>query len=271
MPITQVKVGAVIPTAQYSNLQPEITVEVTDGDVDAAKAEAMQHIVAFSQAYAEPGKALQGAVSNNRQLVQCYVGGQIYYDEAKHEYTNEAGDVYLSGSKYAAQFEKPFDAQFVAKRMAAKIDCDPADIVAMWELKADVSKGLGTAMHAALELYGRYAGLCKALDKETHLHDNPMVKRAVELFYAGREAEEAVYEPFVVDHQLKRTGQIDRLQIVGDKVCRVQDFKTNTAIEKHLPSYRKQLEFYGGIMQAAGWRVDGYDIFWWNGQRWEIK
>ena len=49
-------------------------------------------------------------------------------------------------------------------------------------------------------------------------------------------------------------------------VCRVQDFKTNANIEKSLPTYWVQLQFYADILKANGWDVEGLDIFHYNGE-----
>lgn len=268
MKVKEITIGAVIPTAQYSNLQPSITIEVDD-DVEVAKALAMSHIVEISQQFAEPGKEL-GVGSDKRVLVPAFVGDHIYYDDITHTYTNSAGEKYLSGSEYAKQFEKPFDAEKVSKVVATKFGNILAeDVLAMWELKAEVSRTFGTALHAALELYGKYEALAKSIGKETHLHDHPVLKEAVESFYKGRDKENANYEILVVDHAKKHAGRIDRLLITGRKRCRVQDYKTNADLtQEKIEVYWKQLEFYADILRAHGWQVEGLDIFAWNG-KWE--
>lgn len=257
------KITAVIPTVQYGNLQPSIEVEADT--FEEAHSQAMPHIQRVWDMYGEkPLVSKSGA----RVKLQAFVGGEIFYDDLNHTYTNEAGEVYLSGSQYAKQFEKPFDGTMISGKMAAKYGVEASDIVKMWELKAKTSREFGTAIHSALELYGRYNGLATQLEKDTHVHDHPVIKKAVESFYEGRATETAELEVLVVDHASKRAGRIDRLLIVdrNAKVCRVQDFKTNATIEKSLPIYEKQLSFYGDILKANGWTVQGRDIFHWNGQ-----
>lgn len=203
----------------------------------------------------------------NRQLITAFVGGDIYYDALTHEYTNEAGEHYISGSEYAKKFAKPFDGKAISEAMAKKRDVNGQDIRDMWQLKSDISTGFGTAIHAALELYGRFDGLAKTLEKTTHLHDHPIIKKAVEDFYKGREKEVAAYEPVIVDHAHKRAGRIDRLLLLGEKRCRVQDYKTNALLpEEKLNEYWEQLKFYAGIMIADGWTVEGLDVFHWDGE-----
>lgn len=202
------------------------------------------------------------------QRLTAFVGGEIDYDEELHTYSWK-GEVYLSGSQYAKQFEKPFDKAGISNAMAKKWGVDAQDILDMWELKARTSREFGTALHSALQLYGQYDGLARKLEKATHLHDHPVIKQAVESFYEGRKGEKAEYEIVVVDHKAKRAGRIDRLLITGDKRCRIQDYKV-LAVSKpeKLAVYKEQLKFYAEIMEANGWVCEGNDIFVYDG-RWK--
>lgn len=256
-------ITAVIPVAQYGNLQPSIEVEAET--YEEAYALVMPKIEAIWNRYVEDGKQIgQAEVGSARTKLPAFVGGEVYYDDALHQYTNEAGEVYLSGSVYAQRFEKPFDKQKIAAAIAKKFDADPGAIIDMWELKAEVSRGFGTAMHKALELYGRYDGLAKAIDKQTNLHDHPVIKKAVESFYESHK-DKFEHEVLVVDHARKHAGQIDLLKITGDKKCVVGDFKTNATIDKNLDTYAHQLSFYASILEAGGWTVEGLEIYHWDG------
>jgi len=252
---------SVIPVMQYGNVQPTI-------EVEADTFEEAQAIIApqMDALWAKYSPVPLAKPTGNRELLKAFVGGLVWYDAANHVYTNEAGDVYLSGSQYAKQFDKPFDGRAIAKKMADKWKVSADEIQAMWKLKSEVSMGFGTAIHASLELYGKYNGLATAMEKTTHLHDHPIIKKAVEEFYIGRENEKAEYEVFIVDHAKKHAGQIDRLLILGPKKCQVQDYKTGAAIDKpRLASYWKQLEFYSDILRAGGWEVVPPVIFHWDG------
>ena len=245
-----IKLTAHIPTEQYGFME-------VSGDLeDQSEVERLYNHYAETPINFTP---------TNRKLIQAFVGGEIYYDDLTHTYTNEAGEVYLSGSQYANQFKKPFNKQAIAGKMASRYGVESKDIIDMWELKGEVSRGFGTAMHASLELYGKYNGLATALERDTAMHDHPVIKTAVTAFYEGRDKEKAVYEVMVVDSNAKRAGQIDRLLITGNKRCRVQDYKTNADITKDLDVYWKQLEFYADILTAGGWVVEGLDIFHWDG------
>jgi hypothetical protein len=246
-------ITSVIPVMQYGNIQPSIEVEAET--FEEAQALVEPKMLALWQKY-NPGVLVQ---TGNRQKLTAFVGGEIYYDDAAHVYTNEGGDVYLSGSKYAEQFRKPFDKQKIAGLMAAKVDgATPEAIVKMWELKSQVSMDFGNAIHKALQLYEQYNGLATALEKTTHQHDHPVIKKAVEGFIDAHKGEVCVSEALIVDHASKCAGQVDRLVILDEKqkLCRIEDFKTNADIAKDLAVYWKQLEFYGRIMTANGWAVE---------------
>lgn len=270
--IKDITVSAVIPTAQYANITPAITVEVDD-DIEQAKALAMQHIVGISQKYAEAGKALPSMKATaNAKRIECLVGGSVLYDDVAHVYTNEQGDVYLSGSKYASQGEPEFNLDGIAGAMGKKFNADTDAIKEMWKLKGDVSAGFGTAIHAAVQLYEQYSKLAESIDKTTNLHDHPVLKEAVEKFISAHRGEEVINEPMVVSHERKWAGQIDRLVITGDKRCIVGDIKTNAELsKKKLTTYWKQLKFYGTIMEDAGWTVDSLEIYHYDGNWKTIK
>lgn len=313
MRVREITVMAVTPTAQYANLQSSITVEVGDGEIEAAKAEALHHIEEISAQYAESGKALPQlhADSNTttithgpalETLESSLTGGKAFFDPVAHVYTNQFGQKFISGSEFAEKFSPEFNADFIIPKMEAKYNVPGNDIRDMWKAKADASCSVGDAIHKALELYGKYKAIGEAIDKDqpvakvkrSHVHDNPILKRAVLLFFNDHPDQEAVYEGFVVNNDAMLCGSIDRLLITGPKRCRVQDFKTNgnetdakgvpkleqvgspkvlnapfsDMANTKLNKYWLQLSFYAHILALAGWTVEGLDIFHYNGTEW---
>lgn len=305
MRVTEVKVSAVIPNAQYSNLQPEITVAVEDGDVDAATNEALRRIENISAQYAEVGKALPQLHSQEgsapmqaavlpRELTSVLTGESAYFDEVAHVYTNKFGQKFLSGSTFAEGFCPDFNADMIVPKMEAKYGIPGTEIKAMWECNANASRYIGNAIHGALELYGKYKEVGLKLDEEkkpaekkwSHVHNNPILNKAVGAFYKDHDSETAMYEAFIVNNEAMLCGHIDRLLITGDHTCRVQDFKTNSDINKKgspkflsapftelenntLNKYWLQLSFYARILELAGWFVEGLDIFHYDGDGWD--
>jgi len=221
--------------------------------------------------YIEYEKERELVRSKTAFKVKDIFGNEIFYDDVTHKYTNALGEVYMSGSKFADQFGQPFDAQMISGKIASKFGLGPEEhqaIQDMWKLKAEASASFGTAIHAALELYGKYKDLAESIGKETHFHDNPVLNQAVELFYKEHpETANVGYECLVVDHKMKRAGRIDRLEYEEDGVW-ITDFKTNFDIQKSLKKYWLQLSFYAAIVQANGQAVLGLKIYHYTGNKW---
>lgn len=259
----KVKLSATIPTVQYGNIMPEFEVEADT--LEAGLAIVEPQLVSTWNKYVEEGKQLK---TSKGKLVKCFVGGEIYYDDATHTYTNEAGEVYLSSSAHAATFSKPFDKQGIAQATAKKWNVSADNVITMWELKSKISRDLGTALHEAIELRRRFEKLSTTMKKETHIHLSPMVKTAVdelmELIPIGEEEIEAV----VVDHDKKRVGRIDLLTIAAPQTCIVRDFKTGD-IDDKLTQYWEQLKFTSEILEANGWKVPRREIYHWDG-KWKL-
>lgn len=255
------KLSAVIPVAQYSNIQPEFEVEAETYEQAMSIAEG--YLKPFWNKYVEAGKELK---TGQFKRIKAFVGGEIDYDELNHVYSWN-GAVYQSGSQYGETFKNPFDGQMIAKKMAEKVNVNPEDILKMWKLKGDASRDFGNAMHKALQLHEQYKSLSQSLGKAYHIHNNFVLKDIVESFYSSRGEEKAMSEITVVDHATQRAGCIDRLVILGDKHGRVEDFKSGE-ITKNLLPYQKQLEFYTNIMVTGGWKMEKPLIHGWDG-KWE--
>lgn len=264
---------AVVPVAQYANLQPAIEVEADT--IAEAEAMVLPYIEDFFNKYSEKAKigAAKNVLSPGRKLCKDIFGNEIFYDEFTHEYTNALGEVYLSGSVYAESFEKPFNGELIAGKMATKNglkDADAKKIEKMWALKAEASASFGTAIHTALELYGRYKDLAESVNKVTHAHDNPTLKQAVDLFYKDHPETKGIgYECLIVDHKAKRAGRIDRLEYITKTDVYITDFKTNFDIQKSVKKYWLQLSFYAAILKANGLNVKGLKLYHYTGDKWD--
>lgn len=222
--------------------------------------------------YIEYEKKRKLVRSKDAKLVKDIFGNEIFYDDNTHEYTNAVGEVYLSGSTFANQSERAFDAKNIISKIASKFDLSSEESILlqdMWTLKAEASSSLGTAIHAAIELYGKYKYLAEKIEKDTYFHDNPILKKAVQLFYEEYPSLEGImFECLVVDHNTKRAGRIDRLEYVSDDEVYISDFKTNFDINKNLKKYWLQLSFYAAILKANGLTVKGLKIYHYTGDEW---
>lgn len=224
-------------------------------------------------------------------LLTDIFGNEIFYDDVSHKYMNALGEVYLSGSGYASQGEEEFDGKMWAKEFVIKYGLKPEDaqrILDMWECNAIASRSFGTAVHAAIELYGKYHDLAdkididlktgerKMLDKRTYKNSAmsklPYLQEVARRFFTPeRLAENAQYEVLVVDHKNKRAGRIDRLLTLEDGSFEVCDMKTNYKIgAKEKREYAKQLSFYCDIIIANGYRLGKNPIMlhFWNMGEW---
>ena len=96
---------AVVPVAQYANLQPAIEVEADS--IEDAEKQVLPYIESFFNKYSEKHKigAEKRAASPDRLLLKDIFGNEIFYDDKKHEYSNALGEVYLSGSQFAKEEE----------------------------------------------------------------------------------------------------------------------------------------------------------------------
>lgn len=281
---------AVVPVAQYANLQPAIEVEAES--IEEAEKQVLPYVENFFNKYSDKAKigSEKRAASPDRVLLKDMFGNEIFYNDKTHEYTNSLGEVYLSGSEYAKEDE--FDAEYWAQEFVSKYGLEEEDkqrILAMWKTNGTASSSFGTALHAAIELYGEYreladkididlkTGLRKKLDakndKNSSLSKLPYLQQVVkEFFTKERLAERARYEVLVVDHKNKRAGRIDRLVKLEDGSFRVCDMKTNNKILKpERTTYGKQLSFYADILVANGCKLakDPLLVHHWNDDMWK--
>nr|DAV76436.1 MAG TPA: ATP dependent helicase [Caudoviricetes sp.] len=288
------KLTAVIPTAQYANLQPEI--ETTGKSYEEAQELALQRMTELWNRVCEPGKELHVGQKvatptediSYERVASGITGVEVLFDPITHSYKGLNGEDYLSGSAFASKYKSEFDAARISSAMADKYKVPAHSITSMWNLNGEVSTSLGTAVHNALELYGKYLQLSNAIKgtDESALTKNEIIRPLVQSFFKDRENEKAGYEVFVANESHRLCGFIDRLLIVDEekRICRVQDYKTNHSIERKetilppfkgvvestvLGAYWLQLSFYAYILQQAGWTVQGLDIFNWEGGEWK--
>lgn len=254
-------VRAVIPTAQYGNMQPEY--EIASTSFEEAEKLALPYIEKLWDRYCSKGSELKTKETEDTSkkkvstrpadlvtLTGTLTDSKALYSDSLHKYWNpKTGKVMTGGSTIAKRYHKDFDKDKIAGDMAERINASleyekefitAEDIKEMWKVNGEASMSLGTAIHKGLELYGKFQklGLLTGANKKpainSALHLNSVIAKAVTKFYENRGEEDAVYEEFVCDEKTDLCGQLDRVLIVdrGKKILRVQDFKTNTDIAK---------------------------------------
>lgn len=126
------------------------------------------------------------------------------------------------------------------------------------------------------------------------LNRNPFLQKIVNDFHELFGGDYVRFnEEFIWDKGLKLCGSVDRIKVIDLKkrIIRIQDFKTdadihetkyqlvnspfyaltqgeNPTMGKELLDYHwLQLSFYAFILQRAGWKVEGLDVYWVNGEK----
>lgn len=283
--------GATIPTGTYQNVQPSFSVQAET--LEEARNLWLAEMQIIHKMLGKPlevnsGDPQPAAVAVTAEEKKCWASGTVlYFDPVAHTYTDAQGNRYKGGSSFAKQFTEPFPADPISGRMAAKAGVEQQSILDMWSLNGDASSSFGTAVHAALELRGKYGELSQALKGtyESATSSNPTLRPIVEKFFSGERAEiKAEYEALVADPARLHAGLIDRLEIFEDGV-KVTDFKTykeppENSSEKILAPFtdlvpanklglaQLQLSFYSRILQVHGVNVLGLAVYHWDGDDW---
>jgi len=269
--------GATLPTGRdYENVEP--TVEIEAETFEEALTMGLRHLEAVANRVQKSPLRVHPASQANLERLIDVDGEVVLFDRERHSYQDSQGNRLLSGSTFSHKFVKEFPKEQVSKVIAKKHAVPVDEILAMWATNAEASTSLGTAIHAALELYGKYRDIAKITkgDSSAAIHKNPFLDLVVTKFYENRQEEFAEYELFVTYSGL--CGFIDRLLVLDEKkkIARVQDYKTNPDIAKPetilppfaglidnttLGAYWLQLSFYAYILQRKGWTIEGLDIF----------
>lgn len=280
MKVQSVTVSAVIPTAQYSNLQPSITVEVDD-DIEQAKALAMQHIVGISQKYAEAGKALPSDTKTvpgeDYKKVVSFNHETIYWDELHHRGLTLKGEALSGGSSYAARMV-PFDRQGILANCARAWNVSEEDVDKLWSNSS--ASELGSSIHSALEHYMLYKELGekvhkakKASDFNAALPKNDYLREIVLNFERDFPTNnKLIPEALVSDVSRTRCGWIDILEIVDEdkKICIINDYKTGAMEKKDVLKAQHQMSYYADILARFGWTTQSLRAFYLQGTKFKM-
>ena len=266
------KLGAVIPTSQYGNLQPEI--ELEGDNEDELHSKASSFIEGIWKTYGSVPMTKNGG---DGKKVKTFTGEEIIYNDAIHKYYDLEGNTLLSGSAYAEMNSPKFDLEMMLPKTAKAWNVDEKDLGGLWKLNSLISTEYGTAIHSALEAWHRYNQLGGVVQKDKEMVENYALPKnehikQIVLDFDHKFGHDAEVEMFVSDVKRRMVGQIDRLEVIDEasKICRIGDYKTNNDIDKKkLDKYQHQLSFYAHILMAHGWTVQGLDIFHYDGKTWE--
>lgn len=257
-------ITAVIPTVQYGNLQPSITVEANT--FEEAKEIALKRIQELWDVYGErPLKGRTVVSAADIIEVTTFTGEKVLWNESAHEYTDLKGNHLVSGSEYAKSFEKAFDTALLSGKVATKYKVDASRVVDVWKGNSKISTTFGNSLHLAMEQWFKYKDTA-CDDKEYNLAKPAYLREAVKTF----PHKDATVMPEVVLSNIQHlmAGTTDGLLITGEKTCVILDYKSDTDIKKNLPKHFRQLSYYAKILQLAGWSVSKLEV--WNyTDKWE--
>lgn len=246
-------IRATIPTVQYGNLQPEVT--VTAPTYEEAKTIALARIQDIWDAYGEKPLAKK---SGDFKIIETFTGEKIKYNADTHIYTDMDGNKLISGSEYKKSFDKPFDTALLSGKVSTKYGVPAETVAAMWKANGRISTTFGSAIHYALEQWFKYKDSACA-DKEYNLPKHPFLRNIVQTF--PLRDQNVLPELMVSCVAEKMAGQIDGLVVTGEKEGFLIDYKSDADIKKNLDGHFKQLSFYADILRRAGWSISGLVVY----------
>ena len=277
-------IKATIPTGNYANIQPEIT--VTAGSMEEAKSVVMPHIQSMYREYSDITLKTKGVTELLKSFSEDV---ELEFDRDAHVYTYK-GQKLESASGFVSRHSKKFDALGISKKCEGSWAVPQADILELWRSNGEAAAGFGTALHAVLEHYFKNKGLGEVImensskEENAALPNHPFLKALVlELEELMQDSHESLQEVLISNVEKGFCGLVDNLLILDmeKKVCRVRDYKIAYDIAKSgdkllapfdkLPSnklskYQVQLSFYANLLQSFGWTVEGLDIFAYDGK-----
>ena len=183
---------------------------------------------------------------------------------------------YMSGSRFPRKFFKQFTDEdkervldYYEREKGVKRDV----VENMWEMKADIATGYGSAIHAALEMYFTHYkdgekikgkdGINKALSK------NVFIRYIVQTLVNDIGPGKYLPEQFIWHEGLRFCGAIDLLEVIDKNTVIIHDYKSSTDVNHkvyqendssfkkdvdntQLGEYWLQLSFYAYILKQYG-------------------
>lgn len=264
-------ITATIPVSgqSYTDLRPTISAET---------------IEEYREQLAEVGRlagneAFVNRMSQNRagKVKIVTEQGDLFFDPIAHTYEDADGNQFMTGSTWAKQFEKPFDPQTIAPKVAEKKLSTADKVIEGWNLKSEVSLSYGTTVHKALECGIKY----------DELPNNPHLATLVQDYLDMTHEDEQVSELFVVDFTNRMCGTIDVLVNKGNKRVIIRDFKTGDIYKKitltpeakelwpdleskMVSLYQLQLSFYAHILTSQKYTVEALELWAESAEAWQV-
>lgn len=249
-----------VPNQSYTDCRPTIQGE------DWADIKGLAAEIAHSIGNERLATTLGNSKAGKEKI--CTDQGCLYLDRETHEYEDEDGNKFISGSTWAGQFEKPFNAELIAPKVAEKKLTTVEKVLEGWDMKSEVSLSYGTTLHKAIECAIKY----NELPNNPHLA--ALAQDALDLI----KDQEVSSEQFICSFEDKACGIVDILVNLGDKRVKIVDIKTGDIYkkisltdqakelwpelqQKTISIYQLQLSYYAYILTKMGYKVEGLEIW----------
>lgn len=212
----------------------------------------------------------------------------ILFDPIEHTYHHDREKL-SSATGFVKDYEEQFDAFKMSAVCADKWQVDRDALAEMWESNGNSAAGFGTAIHAVLEHYFKHHATGQAVQEATGkeynaaLPNHPFLRQLIWSLEAIRIDGNTRQEALISAIKYGKCGLVDDLLILDEKkkTCRIRDYKITFDIledkkplgapfaylgSSKLSKNFLQLSFYGWMLSLSGWKVQGLDIYNWDGQ-----
>jgi hypothetical protein len=286
MKISEIKIGAVIPTGQYQNIQPEITISDIN-DLGEASKIGIEWIKGNFERFSEKGAITDKEISVTKILKKSFNEGiDVSFEAISHSYSYRGKNL-TGATDYIDRFYKPFNAEVISKTSANAWGVDPTEVKNLWDSNGDLTSSFGTVVHKALEHYNNFQDVGAQIAKKKGISENygmpkhPILQNIVKGFAEVNKTKGDTYSEVLVSNvEMGICGTADLILVVDaeKKICRVQDYKINVNSEEttstlkalapfntlpanKLTKYQLQLSVYANLLEKSGWTVTGLDVF----------
>lgn len=191
------------------------------------------------------------------------------FDSSNHTYTKD-NKHYTPVSNVISQLSPEFEAEKIAGFIAKRDKRTPEDVLEEWDMKSQIARDFGNAIHKSIELWIKHSAQPK----------NKYLQSAIKTFPLKNKG--LISEKIVYNEDLLIAGTID---ILRKKKTRydLYDIKTSYDLEKSynrllspledlkdspLNKYRLQMSIYKQLAESMGYKIDKLFILKWA-DKWE--
>ena len=155
MRIDKLTITAVVPVAQYSNIQPSI--EISDVEVKEGTDFAMNYIKKFFDKYSERGSLKENDIVLSKLTRKSFNedGVDIEFEPVAHTYTYQ-GKPLVGATDFLKKFYKPFDVDTISSILESKWGIPQQVIRDLWEKNGEITSDFGNLVDKTLCYYEKF-------------------------------------------------------------------------------------------------------------------